>query len=88
LCVMTEDVSVMRKVRVKVDIEELCNAFDDADVGRQYFLDLGSSEIIFISDYIEEDEGLIERVEEGIGKRYIPIPKMLPAEGYRDRKIS
>ncbi len=76
-----------RKIKVTVDLEELCVAFESSSVDNQYYLDLETGEIINISDEFmdrEEREELEKKVEDGFGKRYVSVPYASSDEGYRD----
>lgn len=76
-----------RKIKVAVDLEELCVAFEFSSIDNRYYLDLKTGEIINISDEFmdnEEKEELEKKVEDGFGKRYVSIPYASSDEGYRD----
>ena len=78
---------VPRKIKVTVDLEELCVAFEFSSVDNRYYLDLETGEIINISDEFvdhEEKEELERKVEEGFGKRYVSIPYASSDESYKD----
>lgn len=75
------------KIKVKADMQGLCYAFEDSSGDHRYYLDLETGEVIFISEYYMdpmEKEELEEKVEEGIGGRYIFIPGDDSSEGYED----
>lgn len=74
------------KIKVPVDLQDLCDAFEDYSLDHSYYLDLETGKIIFISEFMdtEEAEELNEKVEEGFGKRYISIPNESPEEGYEN----
>jgi len=75
----------MGKKRLKIDLDELCSAMEDSSYEHDYYLDLETGEILFVSDYTGEEktEKLKDRIEEGYG-RYEQIPKAEPHEGYED----
>jgi hypothetical protein len=76
-----------RKIKVAVDLEELCVAFEFSSVDNRYYLDLETGEIINISDEFmdhEEKEELEKKVEDGFGKRYVSITYASSDEGYKD----
>jgi len=80
-CTMSE------KKRVSVDLGELCAVFEDTSIDHNYYLGLLTGEVIFISDDFmdaEERAKLEEKMEEGFGERYIPIPNTSSEEGYDD----
>src|SRR5574341_418303 len=68
-------------------MQELYYAFEDSSGDHRYYLDLETGEVIFISEYYmdtEEKEELEEKIDEGIGGRYIFIPGADSHEGYED----
>ena len=74
----------MRKV--KVDLDELMDAFDDCRIGYQYYLDLETGELLHILDeWMTTDE--IERISERLNsepERYLAIPTEGSHKGYQD----
>ena len=70
------------KRSMKINLEELCLAMDNSSYECDYYLDLETGEIIFISDYMDDAnlEELKNRIDEN-PDRYEPIPK---AESYED----
>jgi len=58
---------------------------EDGSYENEHFLDLETGEILFVSEYMddEESEKLKERIEEDF-KRYERIPKAESHEGYQD----
>ncbi len=71
--------------RIKVDLDELCHALDDSSYEHSYYLDLQTGELLFISDYMDEEEA--ERLREQVDNypdRYEPLPKADSHEGYQD----
>jgi|GEM_PF-1511170 len=75
------------KIRVPVDLKEICNLFEDSSIEHRGYLDLKTGEIIQIFDDImdpDEIEYLDDKVDEGFGKRYITIPKVQSCESYQD----
>ena len=70
---------------VKIDLDELCSAMDDSFYEHDYYLDLETGEILFISDYMHDEGGdnLKDRVSED-SERYEQIPKAKSYEGYED----
>ena len=75
----------MEKKLLKIDIEELCQAMEDCSYEHDYYLDLDNGEILFLSEYIDDEEPrkLEEQIEEN-PDRYGPIRKAEPREGYGD----
>lgn len=73
------------KRTLKVDMDELCSAMDDSSYEHYYYLDLQTGEIVFISDYMNEEEvgKLRDKIDEN-PDRYKPIPRAKSYEGYDD----
>jgi hypothetical protein len=74
-----------RKKTLKIDLDELCEAMENSSFENDYFLDLETGDILFISEYTddEETEKLKDRIEEEFD-RYERIPKAESYEGYSD----
>jgi hypothetical protein len=74
-----------KKKTLKIDLDELCNAMENSSFENEYFLDLETGDILFISEYTddEETEKLKDRIEEEFD-RYERIPKAESYEGYSD----
>ncbi len=70
---------------MKIDLDELCYALDDASYDNAYYLDLDTGGLLLISDYMdsEEVEELSRRLEEE-PERYELLPKASSHEGYRE----
>lgn len=72
--------------KVKVNLPDLIDAFENCRVGYQYYLDLKTGEVFHISDeWMDEDE--IEKICEKMemeSERYLSIPPDASQEGYRD----
>jgi len=73
------------KRRLKIDMDELCSAMDDSSYEHCYYLDLQTGEIVFISDYADEEEmgKLRDEIDEN-PDRYEAIPRTESYEGYDD----
>ncbi len=73
-----------RKKSLRIDLEELCSAMEDSSYEHEYYLDLGTGEIIFLSDVdgegTDELKGRIDRESE----RFEEIPKADSLVRYRD----
>jgi len=70
---------------LKIDIDGLCTAIDDNSWEHYYYLSLETGEIVFISDYMDEEEAEKLRSEiDGNLNHYKPIPRAEPYEGYED----
>ena len=75
----------MEKKVLKVDLDQLCEALEDASYEHDFYLDMESGEIIFLSEYMEDKDSkrLKVRIEKDFG-RYEYIPKAESYEGHRD----
>ena len=75
----------MEKKALNINLDELCEAMEDSSYENEYFLDLETGEILFISDYTDDEETgeLKDRIEED-SDRYERIPKAESHEGYQD----
>ena len=75
----------MKKKALNISLDELCEAMEDSSYENEYFLDLETGEILFVSEYMddEETEKLKDRIEED-SERYERIPKAESHEGYRE----
>lgn len=75
------------KIQVPADLEELCFLFEDSSCEHRGYLDIKTGEIIQIFDDImdpDEKEELDDKVDEGLGERYIAIPNAESYDGYKD----
>src|SRR3972149_4098815 len=74
-----------KKKALKIDLDELCSAMTDSSYEHEYYLDLETGEILFISDYMDDEETgkLKDQVEED-SDRYERIPEAESHEGYED----
>jgi hypothetical protein len=70
---------------LKIDLDELCSAMEDSSYEHDYYLDLETGEILFTSEYMddEESEKLRDKIDED-PERYERIPKAESHEGYED----
>ena len=75
----------MEKKTLKLNLDELCSAMEDSSYEHEYYLDLETGEILFISDYMDDEETgkLKDQVEED-SDRYERIPEAESHEGYED----
>lgn len=73
------------KKLLRVDLDELCSAMEDSSYEHEYYLDLETGEILFLSEYGDdkETEKLRDRIDDK-PERYERIPKVESYEGYRD----
>ena len=74
-----------KKKALKIDLNELCEAMENSSYEDEYFLDLETGEILFISEYTDDKETgkLKEQIEED-SERYEQIPKLESHDGYDD----
>ena len=73
------------KRTLKIDMDGLCSAMDDSSYEHRYYLNLQTGEIVFISDYMDDEE--VGKLRDEIGEnpdRYKPIPRAESYEGYED----
>jgi len=75
----------MEKKALNINLDELCEAMEDSSYENEYFLDLKTGEVLFISDYMDDEETreMKDRIEEDF-ERYERIPKAESHEGYED----
>ena len=75
----------MEKKALNISLDELCEAMENNSYEHEYFLDLETGEILFISDYMDDEETreLKNRIEENF-ERYERIPRAESNEGYED----
>lgn len=73
------------KKPIKIDLDELCNAMENSSFENEYFLNLETGEILFISEYMDDEEKgeLKDRIEEEFDC-YERIPRAECHEGYED----
>jgi hypothetical protein len=74
----------MRKV--KANLSDLMDAFDDCRIGDEFYLDVKTGELLRVSDeFMETDE--TEKIYERLDsepERYLSIPTRSSREGYQD----
>jgi hypothetical protein len=70
---------------LKIDLDELCEAMENSSYENEYYLDLETGEILFLSEYMddEETEKLREKIDDA-PERFEPIPKVESLVGYED----
>ena len=75
----------MDRKSLKVDLDELCSAMEDTSYENEYYLDLKTGEILFLSEYMDDEETrkLRDQIEEDFD-RYERIPRAESHEGYED----
>lgn len=73
------------KKSLRIDLDELCEAMDNGSYENEYYLDLKTGEILFLSEYMDDEEMKILRREiDNAPDRYELIPKADSREGYED----
>ena len=74
-----------KKKTLKIDMDELCSAIDDNSYENVYYLDFETGEIMFLSEYMDDEETreLKDQIEKDLD-RYERIPKAESNEGYDD----
>ena len=74
-----------KKRTLKIDLDELYDAMENSSYEVEYYLDLETGEILFVSEGMDDEEtGKLKIQIEGELERYEPIPKAESYEGYRD----
>ena len=72
------------KKPLKIDIDELCNVMEDHSFDNEYYLDLETGEILFVSEYMNDEViDIKNRIEEEY-ERFERIPQTESYEAYRD----
>lgn len=77
----------MRKV--KANLSELIEAFDNCRIGYEYYLDLETGDPLLVSDEFmdtNETEEIYERLDDK-PERYLSIPTESSREGYEDMVV-
>jgi len=62
------------KIRLPINIQELCNAFEDSSDDHRYYLDLKTGGITLDFMEAEEREEFDEMLDEASKERYIFLP--------------
>ncbi len=70
---------------LRIDLDELCSAMEDSSYEHEYHLDLKTGEILFTSEYMDDEEiGQLRNSIHEEPDRYKRIPKVESHEGYED----
>jgi hypothetical protein len=71
---------------VRVDVEELRFAMEDASSEQRYFLDTETGEVILVSEYDDDEESTqrLESIDEAEPGRYLQVPRAESRDGYED----
>ena len=74
-----------KKKTLKIDLDELYDAMENSSYEAEYYLDLKTGEILFVSEDMDDEETgkLKNQIEEELD-RYEPISKAESFERYRD----
>jgi hypothetical protein len=74
-----------KKRPMHVDLDELCSAMEDSSYEHEYYLDLETGEILFLSEYMDDEETgkLRDEIEEK-SDRFELIPRVESHEAYGD----
>ena len=83
----TGRMSMEDKKLLRINMDELCEAMENSSYENEYYLDLETGEILFLSEYMDDEE--TERLRDKIDEepdRYEPIPKAESREGYKDMR--
>lgn len=74
-----------KKKTLKIGLDELYDAMENSSYEVEYYLDLETGEILFVSEDMDDVETvkMKNQIEEELG-RYELIPKAESYEGYRD----
>jgi hypothetical protein len=73
------------KKLLRIDLEELQLAMEDHSYEHEYYLDLETGEIWFLSEYMDDEEQVkLRKKIDGVPDRYRSIPKAESSEGYGD----
>jgi len=67
---------------LKIDLAELCSALEDSSYEHNYYLDLKTGEILFISNYMDAEK-IKDKIDQN-PDHYEPMPRAEPYKGYRD----
>jgi len=73
------------KKLLRINLDELCSAMEDSSYEHEYYLDLQTGEILFISDYMDDEEN--GRLRSSINEEpdhYERIRRVESHEGYED----
>jgi hypothetical protein len=74
-----------KKKTLKINLDELCSAIEDNSYEHKYYLDLETGEILFLSEYLDDEErGKLRGRIDDDPDRYERIPKAESHEGFED----
>ncbi len=72
--------------RIRVDLQDLRFAMEDASYEHRYFLDTETSEVILVSEMLDDEEAQrqVAEIDEAEPGRYLQVPHADSREGYDD----
>jgi uncharacterized protein UPF0158 len=72
--------------KVRVDLQELRFAMEDASYEHRYFLDTETGELILVSELFEDEEAQrqLAEIDEAEPGRFLRVPRADSREGYDD----
>ena len=72
--------------KVRVDLQELRFAMEDATYEHQYFLETETGEVILVSEMLDDEEAQrqLAEIDEAEPGRYLQLPRADSREGYDD----
>ncbi len=69
---------------METDLDELAAAFDDSSYEHRYYLDVQTGEVLFFSDYCDENADLEQEISEDESGRYLALETGSSEEGFGD----
>ena len=72
----------MMNKKITVNLSEICDAMEDYSGEANYFLDLQTGKVIFVSEYMDNKDEILEMIEEE-PERYKAIPIISSSESYQ-----
>ncbi len=72
--------------RIRVDLQDLRFAMEDASYEHRYFLDTETGEVILVSEMLDDEEAQrqVAEIDEAEPGRYLQVPHADSREGYDD----
>jgi Uncharacterised protein family (UPF0158) len=82
---MTDPNTDSTRRKLKIDLSQLEEAFENASWEAEYYLDRETGDIILISSMITTSSGITQQIQNMTDKnRYLPVPHATPRDGFRD----
>jgi hypothetical protein len=72
----------MMDKKITVNLSEICAAMEDNSGEVNYFLDLHTGEVLSVSDYVDDQEEIVKKIEEE-PDRYKGIPTISSSEAFQ-----